>query len=60
MESTSLEVPRERRRFGLLVDNRWRLPARERMTLPVPVILKRFATDFRVLMPLGRRIVIAF
>src|SRR5208283_5041168 len=26
------------------------------MTFPVPVILKRLATDFFVLMPLGRRI----
>jgi hypothetical protein len=26
------------------------------MTLPVPVILNRLATDFFVLMPLGRRI----
>jgi hypothetical protein len=27
-----------------------------RITLPVPVILNRLATDFFVLMPLGRRI----
>ena len=31
-------------------------PAWERMTLPVAVILNRLVTDFRVLMPLGRRI----
>lgn len=35
---------------------RWRLPARIRMTLPPAVILNRFATDLRVLIPLGRRI----
>src|SRR5882724_2566119 len=51
-------VPRKaRRRFGFLACNKWRLPARERNTLPVAVILKRFATDFFVLMPLGRRII---
>lgn len=30
------------------------------MTLPVPVILKRLATDFLVLIPLGRRIRLIF
>ena len=38
VESTCLEVPRLRRRFGLLEASKWRLPARERMTFPVPVI----------------------
>src|SRR6188768_541619 len=47
---------RLRRRFGFLVCSKWRLPARERSTLPLAVILKRFAADFFVLMPLGRRI----
>src|SRR5687768_10501712 len=56
--STRLEVPSERRRFGLLPVSKWRRPARERMTLPVAVILKRLATDFFVLIPLGRRIVL--
>jgi hypothetical protein len=46
-----------RRRFGLFVCSRWRLPARERNTLPPAVILKRLAADFFVLMPLGRRII---
>jgi hypothetical protein len=50
-------VPRRlRRRFGLLVCARWRLPALERMTLPLAVILNRLATDFFVLIPFGRRI----
>jgi hypothetical protein len=48
---------RLRRRFGLFVCSRWRLPARERNTLPPAVILKRLAADFFVLMPLGRRII---
>src|SRR5260221_10402481 len=49
-------LPRRRRRLEFLPCSRWRLPAWLRMTLPVPVILNRFATDFFVLMPLGRRI----
>jgi hypothetical protein len=32
------------------------LPALERRTFPLAVILNRLATDFFVLMPLGRRI----
>lgn len=47
---------RARRRFGFFVCSKCRLPARGRNTLPVAVILKRLATDFFVLMPLGRRI----
>src|SRR5579862_1822093 len=54
--STCLDVPRLRRRLAFLVESKWRLPARERMTLPVPVILNRLATDFFVLIPLGRLI----
>src|SRR3954451_5659450 len=50
-------VPRRlRRRFGFLCWARWRLPALERRTLPLAVILNRLATDFFVLIPLGRRI----
>ena len=50
-------APRKlRRRFGLLVWQRWRRPARPRKTLPRAVILNRLATDFFVLIPLGRRI----
>src|SRR5258706_15380113 len=47
---------RERRRLEFLVCNKCRLPARERKTFPLAVILKRFATDFLVLIPFGRRI----
>src|SRR6185295_7974431 len=54
--STSLEVPSERRRLGPLPASKWRFPARDRMTLPVAVILKRLATDFFVFIPFGRRI----
>lgn len=46
----------ERRRFAFFVAIKWRRPARERITLPVPVILKRLATAFRVLIPFARRI----
>src|SRR5258705_13898378 len=46
-----------RRRLGFLVWSKWRLPARERRTFPLAVILNRLATDFLVLMPLGRRII---
>jgi hypothetical protein len=54
--STNAEEPKARRRFGFLPCSRWRLPAWERITLPVPVTLNRFATDFFVLIPFGRRI----
>src|ERR1039457_897315 len=51
-------VPRRaRRRLGTLVSARCRRPARARSTFPPSVILKRLATDFLVLMPLGRRII---
>ncbi len=50
-------VPRNpRRRLGFLPWHKWRRPARGRSTLPRAVILNRFAADFLVLMPLGRRI----
>jgi hypothetical protein len=53
---TSVVPVKPRRRFGFLVWSRWRLPARERKTLPLAVILKRLAADFFVLIPFGRRI----
>ena len=46
----------ERRRLGSLPCIKWRRPAPRNSTFPVAVILKRFATDLRVLMPFGRRI----
>src|SRR5579862_2282970 len=54
--STRVNPRKERRRLGFLVCARWRRPALERRTLPLAVILNRLATDFFVLMPLGRRI----
>jgi len=39
-----------RLRFALFVDNRWRRDGRDLKTLPPAVILKRFATDLRVLL----------
>jgi len=54
--STVFAVPKLRRRLAFLLDNKWRLPARDRSTLPVAVTLKRLATAFRVLIPFGRRI----
>src|SRR6266436_10239340 len=56
VEWTPVVPRRARRRLGPLVWSKWRLPARERRTFPPAVILKRLATDFLVLMPLGRRI----
>src|SRR5580658_11297379 len=58
--STTVAVPRLRRRLGVLVCNKCRLPARMRRTLPPAVILNRLATAFFVLMPLGRRISVLF
>ena len=58
MGSTNFAVPKERRRFGLLPASKCRFPALERMTLPVAVILNRLATDFLVLIPFGRRIIL--
>jgi hypothetical protein len=37
-------------RLAFLVDNRWRRDGRDLNTLPLAVILKRFATDLRVLL----------
>src|ERR1700759_5096690 len=54
---STVVVPRRlRRRLAFLVCAKWRLPALERRTFPLAVILNRLATDFFVLMPLGRRI----
>src|SRR5437762_3284171 len=57
VESTTAILPKRRRRFEFFVASKWRLPACGRRTLPRAVILKRLATDFFVLMPLGRRII---
>jgi hypothetical protein len=56
VECTRVVPRRARRRLALLVCNKCRLPALDRKTLPLAVILNRLATDFFVLMPLGRRI----
>src|SRR6266540_1066792 len=54
--STLVGPRNERRRLGFFPCARWRRPALERRTFPLAVILNRLATDFFVLMPLGRRI----
>ena len=43
-------LPSRRLRFELFVDNRWRREERDLKTFPRAVILKRFATDLRVLL----------
>jgi hypothetical protein len=43
-------LPSRRLRFELFVDNRWRREERDLTTFPRAVILKRFATDLRVLL----------
>jgi hypothetical protein len=48
--STSAALPSRRLRFALFVDNRWRREERPLKTFPRAVILKRFATDLRVLL----------
>jgi hypothetical protein len=53
---TTDALRKERRRLEFLVWSKWRRPAPRRKTLPVAVILKRLATAFLVLTPLGRRI----
>ena len=50
----------DRRCFELLPCSKCRRPAPRCRTLPVPVILKRLATDFLVLIPLGRRMEFSF
>ena len=48
--STRAALLSRRLRFAFLADNRWRREECARNTLPRAVILKRFATDFRVLL----------
>jgi len=48
--STSAALPRRRLRFARFEDNKWRRDECARNTLPRAVILKRFATDLRVLL----------
>ena len=48
--STRAALLNRRLRFALLVDNRWRREERDLKTFPRAVILKRFATDLRVLL----------
>ena len=50
VSSTRAALPSRRLRFALFVDNRWRREERALKTLPRAVILKRFATDLRVLL----------
>ena len=50
VSSTSAALASRRLRFALFVDNRWRREERDLKTLPRAVILKRFATDLRVLL----------
>ena len=47
---TSAAFPNRRLRFALFTDNRWRREERALKTFPRAVILKRFATDLRVLL----------
>ena len=58
VECTSVVPVRARRRLRFFVCIKCRLPALERNTLPLAVILNRLATDFLVLIPLGRRIIL--
>ena len=50
MLSTRAALASRRLRFALFVDNKWRREERDLKTLPRAVILKRFATDLRVLL----------
>lgn len=50
VSSTRAIFPNRRFRFALFVDNKWRREERDLKTLPRAVILKRFATDLRVLL----------
>jgi hypothetical protein len=43
-------LPSRRLRFALFDDNKWRREERDLKTFPRAVILKRFATDLRVLL----------
>jgi phenylalanyl-tRNA synthetase alpha chain len=55
-EPIDFTAPGRRRRLAFLPASKCRLPEWEHITLPVPVILNRLATDFLVLLPRGRRI----
>ncbi len=48
--STHAALPSRRLRFAFFVDNKWRREERVLKILPRAVILKRFATDLRVLL----------
>jgi hypothetical protein len=48
--STRAALLSRRLRLAFLADNKWRREACARNTLPRAVILKRFATDLRVLL----------
>ena len=48
--STRAALASRRLRFAFFVDKRWRRDGRPLKTLPRAVILKRFATDLRVLL----------
>jgi len=48
--STRAALPSRRLRFELFDDNKWRREERDLKTFPRAVILKRFATAFRVLL----------
>jgi len=50
VSSTRAALASLRLRFALFVDNRWRREEHPLKTLPRAVILKRFATDLRVLL----------
>ena len=50
MLSTRAALPSRRLRFELFDDNKWRREERDLKTFPRAVILKRFATAFRVLL----------
>src|ERR1017187_6674154 len=56
VECTVVVPRRLRRRLALLVWDKCRRPALERMIFPLAVILNRLAAAFLVLMPFGRRI----
>jgi len=50
VSSTRAAFASRRLRFAFFTDNRWRREARALKTFPRAVILKRFATDLRVLL----------
>jgi hypothetical protein len=50
VSSTRAALLKWRFRFALFPDSKWRLEECVRKTLPRAVILKRFATDLRVLL----------